>query len=191
MTTRLDYADAYRLAKEAAVELAPTLDKLKAVGSLRRRSLVIGDIEFLARPHFERDLSGELADPVLDEVRRVMHELGTWVKGADRQMVITDLLGHEGVRLELFIVHPPASWGSQLAIRTGPMELSRICMIRMQERGFKHVNGYAMRLGSWVQEPTDTEEQFFALAGLDCLAPRAREGQANALERAQQKGRRR
>ncbi len=184
---RLDYADAYRLAEQAAKELQPKLRKLKAVGSLRRKERTVGDVEFVALPYFERDLSGELADPVLDPVRLVMREIGTWKKGADRQMVVTDLFGHEGVKLELFLVHPPAAWGSTLAIRTGPIELNRLVMLRFRERGVRHIGGHARRIGTEHVIPTDTEAEYFALAGLDCLPPRERQGQADALIRAQQK----
>ncbi len=181
---RMTFQEAYDLAEEAAEQLRPTVAHLKAVGSLRRKRDAIGDIEFLARPHVENDIFGEGAPALLHEVRAAMHNLGTWVQGGDRAMRITDLLGREGARLELYLVHPPAAWGSMLAIRTGPEDLGRYCVTRMRAKGFRHVNGHAQVIGTEVIAPTATEEDFFELAGVACLPPRLRDDQSAGLWKA-------
>ena len=190
------FAEAYELGQEAAERLRPTVEGLKAVGSLRRRQKSVGDIEFIARPHWSPDLFGGAASVHLEEVRAAMHHLGTWVKGGSRMMQITDLLGREGTRLELYLVHHagckcadctpygPSAWGSMLAIRTGPEDLGRYCVSRMRERGFRHEHGHARRIGTEAVVPTDTEEAFFELAGVQCLPPRIRDDQAAALWKA-------
>lgn len=177
----IPFEDAYRLAEQAAADLAPTLEQLKAVGSLRRKRPQVGDIEFLARPFFQEDLLGGEAQPLLDDVRRVLHEIGRWIQGGDRAMRIGDLYGNEGVRLELYLVHPPAAWGSMLAIRTGPADLGKYCVSAMKRRGFYHDSGHARRLGTHEVVPTETEEQFFELAGVPCLRPMHRDQQAAKL----------
>jgi hypothetical protein len=113
--------------------------------------------------------------PVLDPIRAVMRQLGTWVKGGDRMMQVTDLLGRPGLTLDLYLVHPPSAWGSQLAIRTGPAELGHYVVTACRRFGFRHDNGYAQRLYTGERVPTDTEDQFFALAQVPCVPPQERD----------------
>lgn len=105
MTRRISYDQAYRLAKRVSDALSPTVARLKCVGSVRRRRTTVGDIEFLAEPFMDSDLFGE-ETPRIEPARRAMLELGTWVQGGDRRMVVTDLFGVPGVKLELYLVHP-------------------------------------------------------------------------------------
>ena len=202
IVTRIPFEDAYSLAEEAADQIRPTVEFLKAVGSLRRKQTSIGDIEFIARPHSSPDLFGGASTVHLTEVRSALHRLGTWVKGGPRMMQITDLLGREGMRLELYLVHPkgckcpdctawgPSAWGSMLAIRTGPEELGRYCVTRMRAKGYRHDHGYACRVGTEEVVPTDTEEDFFELAGVACLPPKLRDEQAAGLWRAYEQAKR-
>ena len=176
----MSYKEAFALAEQVSAELTPLVAKLKCVGSLRRRRKRIGDIEFLAMPHFDVDLLGHQT-PIIDPLRRAMTEMGTWIKGGERMMQVTDLFGNAGARLELYLVHPPASWGSLLAIRTGPAELGRYVMTVCREHGVKHKDGYARRLAGGELVPTETEEEFFALAKVDCLPPMLRDAQAKNL----------
>lgn len=176
----LSYAEAYELGKEASAHLRPVLDRLKAVGSLRRKRDPVGDIEFLAVPKFQADLLGG-EEPLIQPVRDALLEIGRWVKGRTRQMVITDLYGVTGARLELYLVHPPAAWGSLLAIRTGPGKLGRYVVTVCKRYGYEHKDGYAVRRDTGERVPTDTEEQFFALADVECVAPRKRDALADRL----------
>ncbi len=135
------FAEAYVLAKHASQVLAPHVVRMKAVGSIRRRREFVGDLEFLVEPRMSAiDLFGKLA-PELEALKGALLCLGTWVKGADRQMVITDFNGRKGLKLELYIVHPPASWGTLLAIRTGPLEVSREAVTKLREKGLRSEGG--------------------------------------------------
>ena len=184
--TKLPWDEAYALAEAAANQLRPHVVRLKAVGSLRRRRPEVGDIEFLAEPFMEpSDLFGSLA-PDVAPVRKVLEQLGTWVKGGERQMQITDLDGREGLKLELYLVHPPAQWGSLLAIRTGPWELGRHAVTLMRQRGLRHEDGRVLKGRELV--PTPTEQDFFAAAGLPLIEPHLRDEfaqQVGAVTRAE------
>ena len=180
---RFPFEMAYATAKEVSERLSPTLEKLKAVGSLRRRRPSVGDLEFLAIPFFDEDLFGGHPKPCLDPVRLALRELGTWVKGGDRFMQVKDLLGRKGLSLDLYLVHPPAEWGSLEAIRTGPWELGLLCMMRLTKNGYKHVGGRVRKNGITI--PTPTEEEFFKLAGIECLPPNQRDAQTAQLKRAE------
>lgn len=177
---RMPWDEAYALASEVAAHLEPWCRRLKCVGSVRRRKPTVGDIEFVAEPHYSVDLLGE-REPLIEPIRTALLEIGTWIKGADRMMVVSDVLGRPHVRLDLFLVHEPAAWGSQVAIRTGPADLGRYVVTECKARGFKHENGHARRLNTGLRVPTDTEEQFFALAGVPCVPPAQRDALAERL----------
>lgn len=177
---KIPWDDAAAIAEAVSAELTPLVKRIKCVGSVRRRKAECGDIEFLAEPHFDQDLLGGRT-AITDPVERRLRELGTWVAGGTRHMRIVDVLGRTGLHLEVYLVHPPASWGSLLAIRTGPADLGRYVMTACRQHGFRHQNGYARRLDTGERVPTDTEAQFFALADVECLPPHRRDVQAEAL----------
>ena len=184
--TRIPFDQAFEIAREAGELLKPTVQRIKAVGSLRRRRESVGDLEFLAAPFIETDLFGADPQPILEPVRKIMHELGDWIKGGPRMMQIDNLLGHKGLVLDLYLVHPPAEWGSLQAIRTGPRTLGVQCMVRLRRRGFVHLSGRVEKGGKVI--PTPTEEDFFKLASVECLPPDQRDAQAARLMK-EQRGR--
>lgn len=175
---RLLWGEAYAIASEVAAHLEPWCARLKCVGSVRRRRPECGDIEFVAEPPASEDLLGQKT-PLVEPIRAAVQELGDWVKGGDRMMQVTDLMGRHGLKLEVYLVSPPASWGSILAIRTGPADLGKYVVTRCREKGYVHSQGFAKRSG--VQIPTDTEEQFFALADVPCVPPHERDALAERL----------
>ena len=179
---KLYWPDARDLGAEVAEVLAPTVQRLKAVGSLRRGVMNVGDIEFVAEPFFNEDLFDGPAVPVLDPLRRALREVGEWVKGGDRMMQVTNAGGREGFKVEVFIVHPPAQWGSIVAIRTGPRDLGQWCVSAMRKRGYRHVDGYVKRLDGGGVIPTPEEADFFELAGVDMMPPRKRDEQIMILQ---------
>lgn len=173
--TALSWEEAYRLAEDVSKELRPHVVRIKAAGSLRRRRPTCGDLEFVVEPHMAAaDLFGTLA-PVVAPIRAALEQLGTWVKGGERMMQVTDLLGRNGLKCEVYLCHPPAQWGSILAIRTGPYELGRHAVTVMQKFGFKHDEGHAVEVKTGATVATPTEEAFFRLAGLPCWAPAYRD----------------
>lgn len=180
---KVPWAEAYVLAEHASQHLKAHVVQLKAVGSVRRKRELVGDLEFLAEPRMiEADLFGTQA-PDLEGLRAALRELGTWVKGAERMMQITDFNGRPGLKLEIYLCHPPAQWGSLLAIRTGPYELGREAVTRMREHGLRHQEGHVVDQHGKVV-PTPTEEAFFAAAGLPFLPPNQRDQFASELEAA-------
>lgn len=179
---KIDWRDACNFAQAVSDELKPTVAQLKCVGSVRRRCMYVHDIEFLVEPHFEHDLfDPKSSPPMIDDLKAAMIGMGTWVKGGTRQLVITDLLGRKGLKLEVFVAHPPAQWGSLLAIRTGPSDLSRICVTAMRQRGYLHTEGHVRRLNGGEVVPTPTEKEFFELAGIPMHKPSRRDEQAGDL----------
>lgn len=181
MKQKIPFHEAVQLAETIAGDLAPTVARLKCVGSIRRRRPMVGDIEFVAEPHFDEGFFDEKT-PILEPLRKALLELGTKQKMGERLMAVTDTLGRPGLNLEVYLVHPPSTWGAQLAIRTGPGDLGRYVMTVLKQRGevlFRDLHATRRSTGELI--PTDTEEQFFELADVRCLPPRYRDTQADQL----------
>ena len=175
------FEDALVMASQVVEHLKPHVVRMKAAGSLRRQRHHVGDIEFVVEPRMVPvDLFGA-EGPDVRELKRQLLEMGTWVKGGERMMQITDLLGREGARLDIYLVWEPAQWGSLLAIRTGPAGLGQYVVTKMRDYGYRHDHGRAVLQATGETEPTPTEEDFFALARIPCLVPRQRDDQLRAL----------
>lgn len=178
---RLTREDAYALAEEVSERLSPHVLELKVVGSVRRQRKTVGDIEFLARPVMNGDLFGG-ETPALEWLLAALATMGSITKAGERMMQVTDLFGRADLKLDLFLCWRPASWGSLLAIRTGPADLGRYVVTVMQRHGHRHVDGHAETLDG-KRVSTDTEERFFALAGVPCVPPSQRDALIERLLR--------
>lgn len=181
---KIPFKDALLMAAEVVHCLKPHCVRLKAAGSLRRRRPEVSDIEIVLEPRMITvDLFQSEEAPDIGPIKAELLKLGTWVKGGQRMMQVTDLLGRKGTSLDVFLVWPPAQWGSILAIRTGPADLGQLCVTKMRNFDYRHEGGRALRVGTDELVPTPTEEDFFALANIPCLAPRLRDDQLRALTR--------
>ena len=167
-------AEADRITKALADDLRTHVERLQVVGSVRRRKPRVSDIEILVEPRMVvADLFNNL-EPDIEGLRAKLETIGRIVKGGDRYIQIGDLYGGEA-RLDLFIASPPASWGALLAIRTGPVDLSKLLVTRMRRFGYQTTDGHAISIDTGEVIATDTEEAFFELAGLPCLPPPQRD----------------
>jgi DNA polymerase/3'-5' exonuclease PolX len=167
--TKLPWQQAAEIAEQLVRELTPHVERLKTVGSIRRRKPEVGDIELLAEPRMiEADFFGT-PGPDLEPIRQMAARWGRVLKNGDRYIQVEIL---DGVHVDLFLCYAPAQWGSLLAIRTGPAELGQHAVTCMKAYGLRHVQGHIERDGTLV--PTPTEEDFFAAARLPCLPPRQR-----------------
>ena len=151
---RIQYSEALDLAGRAVERLRLVVARVEIAGSLRREQETVGDIELVAEPVSNGDLFGPSPSPQIEPVQAAMKDMGRWVKGGRRMMQVTDVLGHRDVKLELYLVHPPAQWGSLLAIRTGPADLGQYCMTAMRPRGYRHHHGHAVRIDTGELVPT-------------------------------------
>lgn len=179
---RIPLALAARIAREVSAELALVVERSEVVGSVRRRRPTVGDIEILVEPRSISDLFGD-GVPDVEAVRRVAGELGNLRSSerASRQLIVDDVLGNRGVRLEIYLAHEPATWGALLAIRTGPANLGKYVVTVCRRRGIVARDGRAIELATGKPVPTETEEAYLAIAGVECLPPHLRDAQAIAL----------
>ena len=130
---RLEWQHAFGLAKELSEHLAPHVVESKCVGSVRRRQPTVGDLEFVCRPHMQADLAGD-EFPILDVIEQAMAEIAVRLQGGQRALSYTELFGLKGLKLQLFVCWPPASWGSLVAIRPGPWELSKHAVTMLAQK---------------------------------------------------------
>lgn len=176
---KLLLADADRAVAKVRDQLSPLVKRIEVVGSVRRRQTRVGDIEFLAEPFLEEGLF-EQGAPIVEPVKSALLTIGTWSRGGDRMMQITDAFGLTDFKVEVYIQHAPATWGVLHAVRTGPWELGHYLMTVLKERSYRVQRGHVLtRSGELV--PTETEEQFFALADVECKPPNERDAQQIAL----------
>ena len=170
----LPFPAALDLARKLSDDLSPFVARSKVVGSLRRQVPTIAEIDILVEP---RALQGDMfgADgPDLQPIRGCVAKWGEITKSGDRYMRVVLEGGVAGFPVDLFLCHPPAEWGSLLAIRTGPVELSTRAVSLLRARGFKHEHGRVIDASDGRTVPTPDEETFFALAGLPCVSPTRR-----------------
>lgn len=170
------------IAERVLDTLRPVITRGVIVGSLRRERPDVGDIELLVEPRSTPALFG---DPTYDaeSVRRVVEmDVGRVRVGGSRHMRVA-LHDDPSIAVEIFLAHPPAQFGSLLAIRTGPAELGAIAMRRLIDRGYVHRDGHVLDEATRDVVPTETEEQFFALAGLPCVLPNRRDRLASEVGR--------
>lgn len=178
--TTVPFDEAVVIAQRIAELLRPHVRRIKAAGSLRRRRAHVHDLEFVIEPQMHADLFGG-ETPVLEPIRRIAGELGEVLKNGDRYIQVDLVLDRPqflpkvDLRLDLYLCHPPAEWGSTLAIRTGPAQLGHFAMMQLNRWGFSHRDGgiYSSRTGEKIEVPD--EETFFRLAHLPCLPPTKRD----------------
>lgn len=183
-----EYAKAYVVAEQLAQRLERSCEKLQIAGSLRRRVKLVHDIEIVVVPVLEErpDLLGEThalrsrLDDTLDELieERVLRSFPGAKNGPRMKQFAVQPLG---IKVDLFIVLPPAQWGTILAIRTGPAHYSHWLVSRKDIGGglpnhLRVKDGAVMTLYGGNVIETPTEESFFALLGIDKVpAPEARQ----------------
>ena len=130
---------AKRIAEELVERLRPGCVQIEIAGSIRRRSPWVHDIEIVAEPWWEKvpNLLGEAITyrSGLDDVLAELQELqalrsfpGSKHGERMKQFAVAPL----GIKVDLFIVRPPAQWGSLLAIRTGPAHYSHWLVTQAQ-----------------------------------------------------------
>ena len=170
--SRRPLLEAETVANSVLAHLAPFVKRAVVAGSVRRRRPDVKDIEIVAEPLDVPDgLFGETR-PGVAEIREAAAAWGHVTKGGDKYIQVADVLG-SGMALDLFLVTPPASWGTILTIRTGPADFSQMLVTKLRGRFMRCEGGRVLGRGR-VEVPTPTEEDFFAACGVDYLPPEER-----------------
>lgn len=167
-----------RKVADALVErLRSSCVQIEVAGSIRRRSKWVHDIEIVAEPwlemvpnllgdaiHYRSRLDDALAD--LQEEQTLRSFPGAKHGERMKQFAVAPL----GIKVDLFVVRPPAQWGSILAIRTGPAHYSHWLVTPRSHGGALPSNLRQRDGGLYDGEellPTATEAEFFAVLGIE------------------------
>lgn len=145
-------------------------------GSVRRGKAEVGDIEHVVIP-----IAGGSFLTVMDEmlpqegifaqtgiIEKAVYPNGTHRWGQRYRGVM-----FRGFRHEVFMADA-MNWGCILTIRTGPAEFSRRMVTALHPRGMRQHEGYLRDAHGNIIACPD-EQTFFALCGVNYLAPHERE----------------
>lgn len=174
MKHSIPYSEAIEIAYKCVAHIEPYCHAVEVAGSLRREKPEVGDIEIVAIPYMKFDMFLASTDePMINDYD--FNELGTLGKNGNKYKQITL---REGISLDLFLVTPPAQWGVQLLLRTGPAEYSKKFvtpknkggMLRTWQRckdgALWNVNGQPIS--------TPEEEDVYEAIGMPFIKPRDR-----------------
>ena len=189
---------AIKVAEVLVEHLRPACERIEIAGSIRREKAEVKDIELVCVPDLTRvprRAPLEFGKPIPPSYKTKLDQLVAEMeldddarieKNGDRMKSF--YLKYAGIKVDLFIVLPPAMWGVQMVIRTGPADFSHWCVTRRRNGGALP-NGYRVQDGAvWEGERQVTSKQlsvssvgfateleFLEFLGLDWIEPRERE----------------
>ena len=183
---RIPLAQAEHLAAELVELLTGYCERIEIVGSIRRRTATVGDIELLMIPTTEEDLQYDLFGEVI--ARPLLNVLDIHLD----TLLAEGVLGqreprrwgprykaatYRGFAVDLFSAIEPAQWGVLQVIRTGPAKFSHRLVTSEKQGGWcpegcRFWSGAFWRNGELLITPT--ERDVFAAVGRDYVPPDAR-----------------
>lgn len=171
--------------------LEPVCEEIIVAGSVRRERDDVGDLEFVIRPRMTPSRNDLFREKLVSAVDVELPKLTLPGRPLQFDQEIKRngsrhkrLLWNGALVVELFIVLPPASWGSILAIRTGPADFSHLLMKKRLHGGAMPDdlrNDEGALHGPSGRIDTPTEEDYFAALGVPCWPPAGRTAAALAL----------
>lgn len=179
MKTPRPLHEAAHIAAMAYSALEPITRRIVVCGSIRRGSALCGDVEIVAEPMMNGDLFGD-DTPILEPIIRAVEMMGEISKQGSRYIQVRDIFNEREFNLDLFLCHPPAQWGSLVAIRTGPWQLGQHCMAELKRHGFKHDRGGIYDSSGKALSVPD-EARFFHYAKVPLVPPEERTALAHRL----------
>lgn len=163
-------AHAQTLASEVIRRLEAGWEIAGTGGSLRRKKAEVKDIEIIIVP--DRDKPGGLDRPL---AQLAAHGKIDFVKKGEKYMQFW-LMRKDGgqiIKVDLFIVTPPATFGVIYVLRTGSAAFSKWLVNCRKKQGFKFVKGALYRHEEHI--PTITELSVFDTLQLEYLEPEKRD----------------
>lgn len=189
----MKHADVLVIAEWLKEYLLPHCKRIEIVGSVRRGKADVHDMELLAVPldvHPPIEFGRKNIDKTfLDQYLRYLVDDATLrlVKGGDKYKQFVFLRWEEfaidaplsDFHFDLFIVTPPAEWGVQSVIRTGPSDFSHWMVTKRLLGGALPDTLYVKDGAVWDGKDgskynTPEEEDFFQLCGMEWIEPGGR-----------------
>ena len=158
------HADALTIAQEWVDALKGDCLRIEIVGSVRRGVAEVKDIELVCIPEPRRpsaEFGVKVFNTLLDKSLYFLEKNSCleMIKGGDKykQFWILKEGGVHVIKLDLFLVTPPAQWGVLMVIRTGPAEFSRWCVTH-ESKGGALPDGYCVAQGAvWRVDQVDVK----------------------------------
>ena len=180
--------DALVIAEDVISLLKRACKRIEIAGSIRRGKEDVKDIEIVAVPDFDIQptfIKPEFGKPLPEQYKSFIDEL--LLKQRDMFKIKIEKSGDKykkfslvdwGISVDLFLVTPPATWGVQYLIRTGPAEFSH-WMVTKKKYGGALPNDLQVKDGAiWdtsnqrLKVPEETD--YFELCGLSFIEPSER-----------------
>ena len=188
--TAMDLGVARSYAELFIHSIRDACEKVEIAGSIRRKRPEVHDIEIVAKPKYKIEkevLLDGVREKQVNQLHLLMADLlrnGTVTSDRQRRDKHRDPFGERYYRvnynvvdlkipIDLFVVIPPAQWGTQLLIRTGCAEFSHWVVSRRIDRGMRFKDGHLEKNGSVIDTPT--EESVFEALNLMYVPPERRE----------------
>lgn len=179
---KMDLDEAKSLTDEIIKYFLNYSDQIEIAGSIRRKKPKVKDIELVVSPKLTILQRNLLDQPIkfkskLDSAIEKLFELNIftkYVKNGDRykQIWVKDI-----IKLDLFIVLPPAQFGMIYLIRTGSANYSKQFMVDLNKVGkFKVENGALYQLSNEgpILIETPTENDVYLAIGKEWIPPEKR-----------------
>jgi DNA polymerase/3'-5' exonuclease PolX len=186
----MEHKQAYAMAEWLLEKVRPACETAEIGGSLRRGKADVHDLEIVCIPHGaprpefgRRKIYKTQLDKVLDDLEFDGALIRS--KGGEKfKQYVTGRWEEFGFACplipfmaEFWIVTPPASWGVQYMIRTGPAEFSQY-MVTQTNKGGALPDLYRVEKGAvWEGErkiEVPTEQDYFDLCGMRYIEPNKR-----------------
>jgi len=150
----MNLSEASYQARQLLAYLTPACERAEIAGSIRRGNADVKDIEIVCIPKPRpRPVFGD-ARPFKTELDALLYQMSQThssqyelkaIKGGDKYKQF--LLPKAGINLDLFICTPPAQFGVQFVIRTGPADFSQ-WVVTQRSKGGALPDGYYVKDGA-------------------------------------------
>lgn len=181
---------ARRLAAEVTRKIKPHCDQFEIAGSIRRCKKEVGDIELLVIPKTfttssamfgGKDVTSR-SDGFVRTVNQLKKIKGDAREGKYMQRAIEldpedyPAITERKIIIDIFTA-TPSSWGSQLIIRTGDADFSKLFIgTILPKYGYKAEGGFIWKGNDVINLPN--EHEVFKLVGIPFIEPHLRNEQS-------------
>lgn len=176
----MELSIAQEIGKEFLKVLEPICEKIQLAGSIRRKKSLVKDIEIVCE--ITTDSKHKLKE-ILNKL--VVENRIKLIKNGERykQISLLEKREIEIIKVDLFIVLPPAQWGVIFLLRTGSGTFSKRFVTEIKTK-FRISKGHLEKLKTitdalgtrdiYVSIKTPTEKSVFKAVGRDYIPPEGR-----------------
>lgn len=185
MKSKIPAVEAMAVAVSLRDALHPFCERIEIAGSLRRKKLLVSDVELLYTPKWEVRKDGlfdtkmvNLAEEkilalllgaVITKRLNTLGRILSW--GPENKYAVH---AATGISIDLFATTEERFWMA-LVIRTGPKELNIRLMTECRKNGLEgHAYGTFTKIPGGETVPVGSEREVFQLAGIPWLEPEQR-----------------